>query len=126
MKKIVLFLLSVICLAVVSGCGNSSGIDGTWVLKMPESKVVVKKMVFEKQNDFSYKGTFYYEDGTTHTSTFAYYKDYNALEEDASDARARGKEQGTKGTQWAFKFNDKYTEAHIDSSGKPDHIYVKQ
>lgn len=124
MKKLLVLLLGFMCIFVVAGCGKSDGIEGTWVPKMPD-KLAITRIELIKQNDFSYKGTVIYKDGTQFTSNFAYNKEGNSISEDAADASKNNKVLKTNG-RTHLKFNDDYTEARIGASSKPEYIFVKQ
>ena len=62
MRKLLL-LLGIICVFVLSGCGKSDGIEGTWVPKIHSDNMRIESIQFTKQNDFSYKGVVTYRDG---------------------------------------------------------------
>lgn len=125
MKRLIVVLLGIICMCMVAGCGQSKGIEGTWVPQMKSDKVAITSIQFTKQNDFSYQGIVTYKDGTKVTSTYQYYKEVNAVEEDESDALKKEKETGIHGTL-AMTFNEKYTEGALNNKARPEYIFVKQ
>lgn len=51
MRKLLL-LLGIICVFVLSGCGKSDGIEGTWVPKIHSDNMRIESIQFTKQNDF--------------------------------------------------------------------------
>ena len=85
MRKLLL-LLGIICIFVLSGCGKSDGIEGTWIPKIHSDNMRIESIQFTKQNDFSYKGVVTYSDGKQVTSTFKYDKQYNEVGEEPADA----------------------------------------
>ena len=123
MRKLLL-LLGIICVFVLSGCGKSDDISGTWVPKMPD-KIAITSIELVKQNDFSYKGTISYKNGKQTTSTFKYDKGLNLIDEDPSDAKQNEKQTGIHGTLTMW-FNKDFTEAKTDDSGKPEFMFIKK
>lgn len=124
MRKLLL-LLGIICVFVLSGCGKSDGIEGTWVPKIYSDNMRIESIQFTKQNDFSYKGVVTYRDGKQVTSTFKYDKQYNEVGEEPADALKKEKEFKIHGRVF-IQFNDKYTEATFDNDSRPENIFVKK
>ena len=118
MRKLLL-LLGIICIFVLSGCGKSDGIEGTWIPKIHSDNMRIESIQFTKQNDFSYKGVVTYSDGKQVTSTFKYDKQYNEVAEEPADAfKIHGRV--------FMQFNEKYTEATFNNDSRPENIFVKK
>ena len=123
MRKL-LVLLGIICIFTLSGCGKSDGISGTWVSKQQDG-VGISNIVLEKENDFTYKGTVNYGDGTQIISMYRYDKQFNAIEEDPSDVKKKEKEYNIYG-RIVLKFNDDYTLAHRGDSVQLKDTFTKK
>ena len=124
MRKLLL-LLGIICIFVLSGCGKSDGIEGTWIPKIHSDNMRIESIQLTKQNDFSYKGVITYSDGKQVTSTFKYDKQYNEVGEEPADALKKEKEFKIHGRVF-MQFNEKYTEATFNNDSRPENIFVKK
>ena len=123
MRK-VLLLLGIICIFVLSGCGKSDGISGTWVPKQQEG-TGISSIVLEKENDFTYKGVVNYTDGKKISSMYKYDKTYNSIEEDPSEVIKKKKEYNIYG-RIVLNFDDKHTIAHMGQSVQPEDTFIKK
>ena len=109
---------------VLSGCGKSDGISGTWVPKQQEG-TGISSIVLEKENDFTYKGVVNYTDGKKISSMYKYDKTYNSIEEDPSDVIKKKKEYNIYG-RIVLNFDDKHTIAHMGQSVQPEDTFIKK
>mgnify|MGYP001790508993 FL=1 len=124
MRKLLL-LLGTIWIFVLSCCGKSDGIEGSWIPKIHFDNIRIESIIFSKQNDFSYKGVITYSDGKQVTSTFKYDKQYNEVGEEPADALKKEKEFKIHGRVF-MQFNEKYTEATFNNDSRPENIFVKK
>ena len=123
MKKLIL-LLGVVLVMIISGCGKSNSIEGTWVPKQQTEKGIVSIELI-KDSDTAYKGTVNYADGMKIISMYRYDKEYNSLEEDKADVIKKEKEHNITG-KIVLNFNKEYTEAHRGNSVQPEDTFTKK